>query len=485
MNVQYEKAVRARLFPLPRKLTLTGGFCILKPTVVVEFTGDGGCAGMIEDCFAGFWNAEAAVHCVGAATLAGEAYRIAVLPEKICIEAGAGRALRYALLTLRQMAEMERGIPGQAHYMLPCCEIEDAPVCAFRGIHLCIMPETDICRLESCIRMAAYCKFNYAVLEPWGVFPFKSHPEVGWAEKKWPQEAFAHLLRVAENCGMTLIPQLNLFGHAAFSRVGCAKHAVLDFHPEWETLYEPGGWSYCLSNMETRKILTDLALELHAFFGKPRFFHIGCDEAYDFQTCAVCAAADPQRLLLEHLRYFHDLFAGYDCRIMMWHDMLLMAKDERWKGCIAFGDERTGGILEKLPKDIVIADWQYGNAPQNGSGCEFPTANYLKESGFDVVLCPWMEEAGTFQAGAQAEKHKLFGLLQTTWNTAYQKDFVKMFTAGAFAAWCGNCEPVSFNDAVHVAFARNLRHVHRDMNVTRYMDTGHTGNQIPVPDYQN
>ena len=170
---------------------------------------------------------------------------------------------------------------------------------------------------------------------------------------------------------------------------------------------------------------------------------------------------------------------------MMWHDMLRMEDDSRWKGCIAFGDDRTRGILAELPGDIIIADWQYAGAPENNPDHEFPTANHLKDSGFDVVLCPWMEDTGIFQAGAQVEKRKLFGLLQTTWNTVYQKDFVRMFTAGAFAAWCGKIEPIRFNDAVHVAFARNLRHVHRDMNITRYLDTGHTNNQILVPDFQS
>ncbi|MBS1369262.1 MAG: family 20 glycosylhydrolase [Lentisphaeria bacterium] len=378
----------------------------------------------------------------------------------------------YALLTLRQMAEMERGIPGAARYLLPCGEIEDSPVCAFRGIHFCILPESDPNRIETMIRMAAYCKFNYIVWEAWGVFPFSSHPEVGREEYKWTREAFEHLLLVAKDCNIALIPQLNLSGHAAFSRVGSAKHAVLDFHPERETLYEPGGWSYCLSNMETRKILTDLALELYEFFGKPPFFHIGCDESYDFQTCAVCAAANPETLLLNHLLYFRGLFAGHGCRIIMWHDMLLMADDPRWAGCIAFGDARTRGVLSKLPADIIIADWQYGKAPENSPDHEWPTANYLHDSGYDVLLCPWMEEAGIFQAGAQVEKRKLFGLLETTWNAAYQKDFVKMFTAASAAAWRGKVEPIRFDDAVHVAFARNLRHIHQDMGITRYRIPG-------------
>ncbi len=483
--MQYEKAVKARLFPSPRKIALADGFRILDNAVPVELAGAGD-PETVTGAFKKFWNADAVVNQTAVtSSLSGEAYAIKVSPEKIFIESGSAQALNYALATLRQMAEMERGVPGEVRYILPCCEIEDSPCCAFRGIHFCIMPESEPNRIESLIRMAAYCKFNYVILEAWGVFPFVSHPEVGWAEYKWSPETFKHLLNVANECGITIIPQMNLFGHAAFSRVGSAKHAVLDFHPEWETLYEPGGWTYCLSNMETRKILTDLVLELHDFFGRPEFFHIGCDESYDFQTCAKCAAAAPEKLFLDHLQYFRDLFAERHCRIIMWHDMLLMADDPRWKDCIAFGDDRTRGFLSRLPKDVVIADWQYAKAPESNPDHEFPTATYLKSCGYDVLLCPWMEESGIFQAGAQLERRKLFGLIQTTWNTAYQKDVVKMFTAGAAAAWLGAVEPIHFDDAVHVAFARNLRHVHRDMNVSCYLDTGHTNNQILVPDFQN
>ncbi len=485
MNTQYEKAVRARLFPQPRQLSFSEGFCILNDAVSVELAG-AGTPEMITEAFRKFWNAGAVVKTVSKESgLSEEAYKISLSPERIRFEAGSAKSLNYALLTLRQMAEMERGKPGAVRYILPCCEMEDSPVCGFRGIHFCILPESDPVRIESMIRMAAYCKFNYIILEAWGVFPFSSHPEVGWEELKWTKESFEHLIQVARECGVTLIPQLNLFGHAAFSRVGSAKHAVLDFHPEWETLYEPGGWTYCLSNMETRKLLTDLALEMYEFFGRPPFFHIGCDESYDFQTCAACAAADSEELLLNHLQYFRDLFAERGARIIMWHDMLLMADDPRWKDCIAFGDDRTRGILAKLPKDIVIGDWQYAKAPESNPDHEFPTATYLKSCGYDVILCPWMEETGIFQVGVQIENRKLFGMIQTTWNTAYQKDVVKMFTAGAACAWLGKVEPIHFDDAVHVAFARNLRHVHRDMGVTRYLDTGHTNNQILVPDFQN
>ncbi len=484
--MQYEKAVWARLFPQPRKLSLSDGFCILGNALSVELAGAGD-AETVRDALKKFWNADAAVsHSADAGTgLAAEAYRIAVSDTCIRIETGSDKALKYALMTMRQMAEPERGVPGQVRYMLPCCEIEDAPCCSFRGIHFCIMPESEPNRIESLIRMAAYFKFNYVILESWGVFPFASHPEVGWEEYKWPREKFRHLLDVAKECGITVIPQMNLFGHAAFSRVGSAKHAVLDFHPEWETLYEPGGWTYCLSNMETRRILTELVLELYEFFGKPEFFHIGCDESYDFQTCARCAAANPETLFLDHLQYFRNLFAERGARIIMWHDMLLMEDDPRWKDCIAFGDDRTRNILAKLPHDVVVADWQYAKAPAGNPDGEFPTATYLQSCGYDVLLCPWMEETGIFQAGAQVEKYRLFGLLQTTWNTAYQKDVVRMFAAGAAAAWVGRTEPFKFDDAVNVAFARNLRHVHQDMKITDYLDTGHTNNQILVPDFQN
>ena len=377
--------------------------------------------------------------------------------------------------TLRQLAEIERGAPGSCCYVLPMCAVEDAPATEFRAIHLCIFPETPMWFVEKQLRLAAYHKFNFAIIEPWGVFPFETHPEFGWRDRMKTRAEFRRLLDVAAECHILPIPQLNIFGHAGMSRAGTAKHAVLDIDRSLEPLFEPSGWSFCLSNPETRKLLRDLAVEMFNFFGRPPFFHIGCDEAYDFQTCRECAAADPGALLGGHIGYFHELLGGMGARLIMWHDMLVDRADPRWKDCTACGDARTAELYKALPKNIIIADWEYFEAPRdNNLEREWPTSLFFKEQGFDVAVCGWMERAAIGQLGTMASRRRLFGMISTTWHTNSGYRFEPMFADAANAAWSGKIP----EKPQALALAAHLRQVGWDMGISEYEKTGHTPLQI-------
>lgn len=483
MNERLNEVLNRRMIPQPESVSFRDGVCVIADGVRVE-VGAEAFAEIVNKRFRQFWDAAPAVTVTpgGAAGFADEEYRLDVSPERIALVSRTAAALEYALGTLRQLAEAGRGTAVTRNHVLQACELHDAPVLAFRGIHLCIFPETPMWFVEKQIRLAAYHKFNYAVIESWGVFPFRSHPEFGWADRRKSREEFEHLRDAATECGITLIPQFNLFGHASMSRVGSAKHAVLDAHPELAPLFEPAGWSFCLSNPETRRVLADLATELHEFYGNPPYFHIGCDEAYDFQTCRECAQREPVELLNDHITFFRDCFAKRGARVMMWHDMLLDSGDPRWKECIVGGNARTVGLLDVLPKDVLIADWQYGVAPETNPRGEWPTSPFFQERGFDVTICPWMDRKGIRQAGAMAEKRKLFGLLETTWHTNCGHNFEPMFIDAALAAWNGGRFP---DVPLQLALATHLREVGRDMGLRAYEESGHTEIQIASPSFQH
>lgn len=482
MKERLNEVLNQRMIPQPESVSFRDGACVIADGVRVE-AGTDEFAEIVKKRFRQFWNVVPAVAVTpgGAAEFADGEYRIDVSPERIALASRTAAGLEYALGTLRQLAEPERGTAVTRNHVLQACEIHDAPVLAFRGIHLCIFPETPMWFVEKQVRLAAYHKFNYAVIEAWGVFPFRSHPEFGWADRKKSREEFERLREAAVECGITLIPQFNLFGHASMSRVGSAKHAVLDAHPELAPLFEPAGWSFCLSNPETRKVLAELAAELHEFYGNPPYFHIGCDEAYDFQTCRECAGREPVELLNDHIAFFRDLFAERGARVIMWHDMLLETGDPRWKECIVGGNARTVGLLDVLPKDVLIADWQYGVAPEADPDGGWPTSPFFQGRGFEVMICPWMDRRGIRQAGAMAEKRKLFGLLETTWHTNSGHDFEPMFIDAALAAWSGGRSP---DFSLQLALAAHLRDVGRDMGLRAYEESGHTESQIASPSFQ-
>ena len=101
---------------------------------------------------------------------------------------------RHALKTARQLAETGRDGDG---YYIQACKISDFPALAFRAVHLCIYPETTPAELEKRVRLAAYYKFNYVVLEPWGTFPFESHPELSFFNKAFSRSELRRIVDLA------------------------------------------------------------------------------------------------------------------------------------------------------------------------------------------------------------------------------------------------------------------------------------------------
>ena len=257
---------------------------------------------MLLDAFASYWKRTPELKCKTGkkGVPSGEGYNIEVKQELLSIKVSTLTGLQNALKTLRQLAEPVRNKARTEDFFLVSCSIKDSPVFAFRGIHLCIFPETPLYEIEKKIRLAAYHKFNYAVIEFWGTFPFQSHPGLSWQDKMYNREELQRIIDQSEEWGITLIPQFNLLGHATNSRAISGKFAALHQNPELEHLFDPSGWCWCLSNPETRQVLTDVVLELYDFFHNPPFFHIGCDEAEDVASCLYCKQRDFKELFADH-----------------------------------------------------------------------------------------------------------------------------------------------------------------------------------------
>ena len=100
---------------------------------------------------------------------------------------------------------------------------------------------------------------------------------------------------------MEVIPMINHLGHASrqprLLRPACGSGS----EPRLATLFEPDGWTWCLSNPETLALLRTMRKELMELCGPGSWFHIGCDEAYSFATCDKCSAGDSRELLLNYL----------------------------------------------------------------------------------------------------------------------------------------------------------------------------------------
>ena len=312
-------------------------------------------------------------------------YALSVTAEGAFMRGADKTGLWHALLTLLQLivpVRTEGGFEGA----LPEVEIHDHPaIRGMRAIHLCVFPETTLILLEKAIRLAGLMKFTHVVLEFWASLKYDVMPELSWPDQAYTKDELRPLVKLIHDLGMEPIPMLNHLGHASQSRCCYGKHVVLDQNPARALLFEPDGWTWCLSNPDTLKLLRAMRRELIELCGEGHYFHLGCDEAYSYATCPLSAAKDGRAMLAGYLNGLAEELGREGRRPIIWGDQLLDATAwPRPNMASSQPNQRTHEVLPQLDKRIVIADWQYDITEPHA-----PTAEHFMKAGFDTLLCPW------------------------------------------------------------------------------------------------
>jgi hypothetical protein len=312
-----------------------------------------------------------------------DTYALVANADGVAASAVDTAAMRHAWFTLLQL--LQAG--DERRCTVPHVEIHDWPSLKFRGLHLCIFHETTPLMIEKAIRLAALYKFTHVVLEFWGMLRLDALKELAWPEA-WTKAEAGKLVGIARGLGLEVIPMFNSWGHAAACRIKYGRHVVLDQNPQLAPLFEPDGWTWCLSNPRVQALLRSVCDELLEFAGPGQFFHIGCDEAYSHATCDRCRQTDRVKLFVDHVNGLADHLAQHGRRAIMWGDALL------------------GEVSHK----IVIADWQY-----DVTKGDVPTLAHFRERGYETLACPWNSLAN-IQTLARAAAANHSGLLMTTWH---------------------------------------------------------------------
>ncbi len=344
----------------------------------------------------------------------GWQYSIDITSDNIYISAEDKKALFYAFTTLLQMVIPKSLKEGEELFYIREGTVKDKAATAFRGLHLCVFPETPPSLLKKAVRMAGFLKFTHIILEFWGTFPYRCCPEMAWKDRAYSRDTIIELVSEIRSFGMEVVPMINHLGHASQSRIGMGRHTVLDQAPRYGLLFEPDGWTWCITNPDTWKLLSELREELIEICGNGQYFHLGFDEAYSYATCQKCSEGkDEARLLAEYINRLTEDLAKKGRRPIIWHDELISSKDWPEK-TVANGDRlhQTADALDWIDKRVILADWQYDLT----SG-DMPTSKYFMEKGFDVILCPW-DNAENMNCLCNSTKQLgAMGTLFTTWDT--------------------------------------------------------------------
>ncbi len=188
--------------------------------------------------------------------------------------------------------------------------------------------------------------------------------------------------------GLELILAQTSFGHMP---------GILS-HPDCVRLAEDGDpWQLCPGHPETYAFLGDLLDELIPL-SSSNYFNVNCDESRVVGRCPRCrergaTALGKEGIFLDHLLWLHEKLKSHGKRMMMWSDHLL----------------RMPLLVEKLPRDIVVLDWQYCN------WATFPTLAYLKDHGFEVIGCPHNRYDNIRPMTLDCRRRGMAGVLDTIW----------------------------------------------------------------------
>ncbi|MCX7625464.1 MAG: beta-N-acetylhexosaminidase [Candidatus Sumerlaeaceae bacterium] len=338
-------------------------------------------------------------------------HRLTVSPQGVHVEVATTGGLRAALASLVQLLRYGADKPWIA-----CCTIDDYSALPIRAVHFFSGKEGSPLQLTMLRDILLPLKFNMLIFQceyiKWDSFPQIHHSRYGMDKA----EAQA-VIDEAKRLGFEVVPLINTFGHCEWLLDNDSFRELSD-NPDNPYAYDP-------SNPRVYEVCTKIYEEALAMF-QPRYFHIGHDEVtlQGFPEKEQNKKRGAELLFYEDTLFYYRWLRERGLKMMMWGDQLL-APGEGAGATMAASKEQAQWLRNKLPKDIIIADWHYDPDPPE----HFINLRILSESGFDVLACTWYSPLNILRfAKAATEEHqrqrakqrdhrqgRVLGLMQTTW----------------------------------------------------------------------
>ena len=359
-------------------------------------------------------------------SLDGYDYSINIANDGICVFAENERNLVCGFMTLLdrlRAVDSDEALAVEAD----CCAIKDKALVQNRMVHFCIFPETELWELQRFIRFCSALKYTHVVLEFWGMLQYDCLKELSWSHA-FTKEQIKPIIEEANELGLEIVPMFNHWGHASASRVIHGKHVVLDQNPTLQTLFNEDGWCWDIRKPKVKSLMRKIRAELTELCGGGQYFHIGCDEAYNFEF-----TAQNMDFICNYINEISNEMMEMGRRVIIWGDMFLYRHSEYRTGnkytCNAPSLDAEKYMLGQLSRNIIVADWQYDEKQS-----PIETTATISQVGFDCLLCPWDRGVEQMNAAVSTIKaQKNHGLLHTTWHTlSIGMPFVAMAAVGCF-----------------------------------------------------
>lgn len=266
--------------------------------------------------------------------------------------------------------------------------------------------------LKALAKKAAEGGMNALIMEWEATFPFEQN-EVLCNEFAFSRDEVKDFISYCSGLGIDVIPLQNCFGHAEY---------ILR-HDRYASLREDSRdySQVCpLKTEEAKKVFGSIFSEI-AELHPSRYIHIGCDETRLLGKDKSCAAYVAQngrsQLFVDYVVKMCQLVHGLGKTPVIWGDILLQNPE----------------AASKLPKDVVIVDWNYGwNVNHFGDidallsqGFEMWGASSLRSSPDNIYLTQWDKHLANLREYIPFCRQKGFkGIIQTSWSTSGQYSYV-------------------------------------------------------------
>jgi hexosaminidase len=361
-----------------------------------------------------------------------EGYFLDVDANGIVIIGASDKGRYYGVMTLLQLMRREK-----SSVIVGGVTVTDFPLLKMRGV------SDDISRgqvstvenFKKIIRFLARYKIN--TFSPYleDMFAVKSHPLIGKGRGALTSAEMRELDDFAQQHHVEIAPILQTLGH-------CENLLSI---PEYLQYAEyPGGRTLNISEEKTYVLLDQIIGELSASY-RGSYLNMAADETRDVGLGASkerVAKLGLAKVLAEHYTRVAAIIRKHGKVPMIYGDILL----------------KNPEVLQMIPKDIVIVDWNYDAQYQ------YYTPGIFKRAGFQVVVSPAVrnyrgpfldffnsfENIQRFSLAGYDENIK--GVLISSWNDNGGEELRELnyygYAWGAECAWQPlRADVASFNDA--------------------------------------
>jgi len=337
-----------------------------------------------------------------------EGYEIKVSEDEVRVSSRSAAGAFYGVQTLKQLLQSDG-----SRVFVPGCSITDQPAYKWRGTYLNLRfvkasPES-MASLKSLFDALAQLKMNVLFLEVADNMLYETQSFPLSAKHAFSKEQIRELVSYAKGRFFEVIPSFQMLSHVPWMLTNPENRSLLE-----DPTQTGWGATWCPSNPKVEKLSKDVLTETVEVF-EPKYCSVGLDEVNQgpFAACAKCRTKDGAQLFLNSVMLQYNILSKLGVKTIMWQDTLLPPD-----GLYTRENDPAKGwtIVDKIPRDIIMADWYYG---QYSSEIYERYFEFFTKKGFSVLSVVFSEskDIKSFAEGLQ-DKPKMLGMLGTSWYQA-------------------------------------------------------------------